>query len=89
MVIAVDWLTWRPISPTEFVISSVADATDCTLDATCCEAAATDADSNWVVFAVLVNVPADVSNRPDAADTALTISPTTATKPSVTLRTDV
>ena len=50
--------TWRLISSTEEVSSSVAEATDWTLAEACSDAAATVADSCWVVSAVWVSVVA-------------------------------
>ena len=56
-----DSCTCRLISPTDEVISSVAEATDWTLEDASSEAAATMPESCWVVSAVLVSVLAAAS----------------------------
>ena len=83
--ILLDSCTWRLISLTEEVISSVAEATDWTLAEASSEAAATTPESCWVVSAVLVSVPAAASSSVEADDTVSMMSPTAASNSSASL----
>jgi hypothetical protein len=65
---------------TEEAISSVADATDCTLVEASSDAAATVVASSSERSAVAVNVPAEASSSVEADDTISTISPIIASK---------
>ena len=85
VAIRADFCTWRLISLTEDAISSVADATDCTLVEASSEAAATAVVSSCARSAVEVSVPAATSSSPDADETVSTILPTAASKPSASL----
>ena len=62
---AASW-TWRPISPTDYDISLVAEATLWTLADACSDAAATVPDRCCVFSAVCVRVPAAASSSVDA-----------------------
>ena len=64
-----DSCTWRPISLTDDDISSVADATDCTLVEASSEAAATAVVSCCERSAVADSVPAEASSWVEADDT--------------------
>jgi hypothetical protein len=79
--------TRRLISVIEEAISSVAEATDCTLVEACSEAAATLAVNSSERSAVAVSVPAEVSSSPEAEETMLTISPIMVSKSRVILST--
>jgi hypothetical protein len=68
------------------VISSVAEATDCTLVEASSDAAATMVVNSCERTAVDVNVPAEASNSLDEADTVSTISPTALSKSSKACR---
>jgi len=70
-----DSCTWRLISFTEEDISSVADATDCTLAEASSDADATAVASSCECSAVEAREPADASSSVDADDTVSTISP--------------
>ena len=65
---------------TEEDISSVADATDCTLVEASSDAAATIVVSSCERSAVADSVPAEASSSVEADDTVWTISPITASK---------
>ena len=77
--------TWRLISLTDEAISSVADATDCTLVEASSEAAATMVVSSCDRSAVAVSVPAEASSSVEAEDTVSMISPTATSKSSASL----
>ena len=66
-------------------ISSVEEATDCTLVEASSEAAATIVVSSWARSAVAVSVPAEASSSVDADDTVSTILPTAPSKSSASL----
>src|SRR5713226_8240001 len=74
--IRADSCTWRLISLTDDAISSVAEATDCTLVEASSDAAATMEVISCARSAVDVNVPAEVSSSIEADDTVSTIWPT-------------
>ena len=74
--------TCRLISPTAAAISSVAEATDCTLEDACSDAPATLPASCWVVSALRVSTAAAVSSSVEAEDTVLTILPMLPSKAS-------
>ena len=78
-------LTWRAISPTDEVISSVALATDCTLDDASSDAAATMPDSCCADSAVRLSEPAAVSSCDAAVVTVPTIPPMRCSKSAVSL----
>src|SRR6185369_10906880 len=80
-----DSWTWRPISVIDEAISSVEEATDCTLVEASSEAAATIVVSSWARSAVAVSVPAEASSSLDAEDTVSTILPTAPSKSSASL----
>ena len=77
--------TWRLISRTDADSSSVAPATDSTLDCASCEADATVVDSCWVDSAIRVMPCADASSSVEADDTVPTISPIAASKSPASL----
>jgi hypothetical protein len=69
----------------ELAISSVADATDCTLADVSSEAAATTVESCWVAALLLVRITAEFSSSFDAALTFSMMLPTAASKLSARL----
>jgi hypothetical protein len=75
----------RPISVTEAVNSSVAEATDCTLLDASSDALATALARFWVLSAVLVSVSAAASSSVADDDTLCTMLPTAASNPSASL----
>ena len=79
--------TCRLISLTDEAISSVAEATDCTLVEASSEAAATTVVNSRERSAVAVSVPAEASSCVEAEDTVLTISPIIASNSRVILST--
>ena len=85
LAIRADSCTWRLISLTDDDISSVADATDCTLVEASSDAAATMVVSSCARSAVAVSVPAEASSSVEADDTVSTISPTAPSKSSASL----
>ena len=85
LAIRLESATWRPISLMEATISSVADATDCTLAEVSSEAAATTVESSWVAALLLVRMTAEFSSSPDAEPTFSMILPTAASKLSARL----
>src|SRR5690242_14641883 len=85
--IRADSCTWRPISVTDEAISSVEEATDCTLVVASSDAAATAVASCLDLSAVEVSAPAELSSWLDAEDTVLTISPITASNARVMVST--
>ena len=87
LAIRADSWTCRLISLTEDAISSVADATDCTLVEASSEAAETVVASSCARSAVEVSVPADASSSVEAEETVSTISPIMASKSRVMLST--
>ena len=64
-----DSCTCRLISETEEAISSDAAAADCAFAEDCSDTAETVAESDCVISAVLVRLPADNSSSDDAVDT--------------------
>src|SRR3954453_19350170 len=72
--------TWRLISLTEEAISSVAEATDCTLVDASSDAAATMVVRRCDRSAVDDSVRAEASSSVEADDTVLMISPSAASK---------
>ena len=85
LAIRADSCTWRLISLTDDAISSVAEATDCTLVEASSEAAATIVASSCARSAVEVSVVAEASSSVEADDTVSTISPTAPSNSSASL----
>jgi hypothetical protein len=80
-----DSCTWRPISRTEDAISSLAEATDCTLVEASSEAAATIDANSWPRSAVVDRLVAEASSPVEAEETVSTISPIAPSKLSASL----
>src|SRR5947209_9552616 len=77
--------TCRPISLMEVVISSVAEATDCTLDEVSSDAAATTPESCWVAALLRVSTIAEFSSSLEADETFSMMLPTAVSNRSARL----